>query len=114
MIFTRSSHSLLFVGGILLLVALVADERGALTTVAAEAQTNRPPQEGEVRMASTQRPATPEFAEEAFGWDDQPVIDDAEFFDSAPDEVAPDNTFDDVFDPAQHTMDPAPVDDDDW
>jgi hypothetical protein len=112
MIFTRTSHTLLFAGGILLLVALVADERSALVTVAAEAQTDGAPQD-EVRMASTQRPATAEYVEEAVGWDDEPVIDDAEFFDSGPpDAVEPDNNFDDVLDPAQHAMDPAPVDDD--
>ncbi|MCL6252122.1 hypothetical protein M3P36_13840 [Altererythrobacter sp. KTW20L] len=112
MIFTRTSHTLLFAAGILLLVAMVADERGTLGTVAAEAQTDGTPQ-GEVQLANSQRPATADYVEEAVGWDDEPVIDDAEFFDSGPpDVVEPDNTFDEVLDPSQHAMDPAPVDDD--
>lgn len=117
MIFTRASHTLMFVGGVLLLVALVADERGALETVAAEAAGA----DGEIEAQQlSDRPARPtvteaDYAEEVDGWDDEPMIDDVEFF--APDAqetVVPDNTGDEIFDPSSEAHNPVPAAEEDW
>lgn len=123
MIFARTSHTLLFVGGILLLVAFVADERGALGTVAAGAEgAQLSPAEGgqlaarqaEAAQASAQ--ADTPVEEVADGWDDDFVVDDMMAMpemDPDPDPVTPDNTGEDIYDPDAGVFSPEP-DGGDW
>ena len=117
MIFTRASHTLMFVGGILLLVVLVADERGALETVAAEAAGGAGEAEEQQLGERPTRPTVTEleYAEDVEGWDDEPMIDDTEFFEPDTQEtVVPDNTGDEIFDPSSEAHDPVPAADENW
>ena len=123
MIFARTSHTLLFVGGILLLVAFVADERGALGTVAAGAEGVQLSPADQEQLAARQAEAAQAAAlpdapveEVADGWDDDIVVDDMMAMpemDPDPDPFTPDNTGEDIYDPDAGVFSPEP-DGGDW
>lgn len=113
MIFLRASHTLMFVGGILLLAVLVSTEGGVIESYTKSAlgeagTTDEVELATPFSAADLPAAAAPGVIEEVDGWEDIGDEGAEAMQDLGPDPATPDNMGQDIFDPSADALLPVP------